>query len=55
MPYEDTYGQHFEHLAEGFASAETGWLTKASIFLDFGATFHFANGINTFCMTWGWP
>jgi succinate dehydrogenase / fumarate reductase cytochrome b subunit len=50
----DTYGQHFEHLADGFASAETGWLTKSVYLLGIlGATFHFANGINTFCMTWG--
>lgn len=49
-----THGEHFEHLVEGFGSPETGWLTKSVYILGIlGATFHFANGINTFCMTWG--
>jgi succinate dehydrogenase / fumarate reductase cytochrome b subunit len=51
---DGTHGQHFEHLQEGFGSAETGWLTKSVYALGvLGATFHLANGINTFCITWG--
>ncbi len=49
-----TWGTHFEHLSSGFADPETGMLTKTVYLLGvFGAVFHFANGLNTFCMTWG--
>ena len=49
-----TWGTHFEHLSSGFADPETGMLTKAVYLLGvLGAVFHFANGLNTFCMTWG--
>ena len=44
----DTWGTHFEHLAEGFADPESGLVTKTVYVLGvLGATFHFANGINT--------
>ena len=50
----DTWGTHFEHLAEGFADPESGLVTKTVYVLGvLGATFHFANGINTFSITWG--
>ena len=46
--------QHYEHLVAGFGDPETGLVTKAVyVFGVLGATFHLANGINTFCMTWG--
>ena len=49
-----TWGTHYEHLSSGFADPETGMLTKAVYLLGvLGAVFHFANGLNTFCMTWG--
>ena len=49
-----TWGTHFEHLSSGFADSETGMLTKTVYLLGvLGAVFHFANGLNTFCMTWG--
>ena len=49
-----TWGTHFEHLSSGFADPETGMLTKTVYLLGvLGAIFHFANGLNTFCMTWG--
>ena len=49
-----TWGTHFEHLSSGFTDPETGMLTKTVYVLGvLGAVFHFANGINTFCMTWG--
>jgi len=50
----DTWGTHFEHLVEGFADPESGLVTKTVYVLGvLGATFHFANGINTFSITWG--
>ena len=50
----DTWGTHFEHLAEGFADPESGLVTKTVYVLGvLGATFHFANGINTFSITRG--
>jgi succinate dehydrogenase / fumarate reductase cytochrome b subunit len=49
-----TWGTHWEHLADGFANSETGLVTKTVYILGIlGATFHFANGINTFSITWG--
>ena len=49
-----TWGTHFEHLSSGFADPESGMLTKTVYLLGvLGAVFHFANGLNTFCMTWG--
>ena len=49
-----TWGTHFEHLSSGFADPGTGMLTKTVYLLGvLGAVFHFANGLNTFCMTWG--
>ena len=52
--FSGTWGNHWEHLFEGFSNPETGLVTKiVYVFGIFGATFHFANGINTFCMTWG--
>ena len=49
-----TWGTHFEHLSSGFADPDTGMLTKTVYLLGvLGAVFHFANGLNTFCMTWG--
>ena len=49
-----TWGTHFEHLSSGFADPETGMLTKTVYLLGvLGAVIHFANGLNTFCMTWG--
>jgi len=48
------WGGHYEHLATGFGDPSSGIITKAVYVLGIlGATFHFANGINTFCMTWG--
>ena len=52
--FAGTWGTHFEHLSSGFADPETGMLTKTVYLLGvLGAVFHFANGLNTFCMTWG--
>ena len=49
-----TWGAHFEHLSSGFSDPESGVITKADYLLGvFGAVFHFAYGLNTFCMTWG--
>ena len=49
-----TWGTHFEHLSSGFSDPETGMLTKTVYLLGvLGAVFHFAYGLNTFCMTWG--
>ena len=49
-----TWGTHFEHLSSGFADPNSGLITKAVYLLGtIGAVFHFSNGINTFCMTWG--
>ena len=49
-----TWGTHFEHLSSGFGDSETGMLTKTVYLLGvLGAIFHFANGLNTFCITWG--
>ena len=49
-----TWGTHFEHLSSGFADPESGLITKSVYLLGtIGAVFHFSNGINTFCMTWG--
>ena len=49
-----TWGTHFEHLSSGFADPDSGLITKAVYLLGtVGAVFHFSNGINTFCMTWG--
>ena len=49
-----TWGTHFEHLSEGFADPQSGIITKTVYILGvLGAIFHFSNGINTFCMTWG--
>ncbi|MBF0237512.1 MAG: succinate dehydrogenase [SAR324 cluster bacterium] len=48
-----TWGAHWQHLNEGYHSP-TALVTKAVyVFGILGATFHFSNGINTFCMTWG--
>lgn len=48
------WGTHFEHLSRGFADPQSGILTKIVYLLGIlGAVFHFSNGINTFCMTWG--
>jgi succinate dehydrogenase / fumarate reductase cytochrome b subunit len=48
------WGAHHEHLVAGFANPATGMVTKTVYLLGIlGATFHFANGINTFCITWG--
>ena len=52
--FADKWGTHWEHLSEGFSAPETGLVTKTVYALGIlAATFHFANGINTFCMTWG--
>ncbi|MGA1597754.1 MAG: succinate dehydrogenase [bacterium] len=52
--FAECTADHYGHLAEGFANPETGLVTKAVYLLGIlGATFHFSNGINTFCMTWG--
>ena len=52
--FAGTWGTHFEHLSTGFADPETGMLTKTVYLLGvLGAVFHFANGLTTFCMTWG--
>ena len=49
-----TWGTHFEHLSSGFADPESGIITKSVYLLGvLGAVFHFANGLNTFSMTWG--
>ena len=49
-----TWGTHFEHLSSGFSDPESGIITKMVYLLGvLGAVFHFANGLNTFCMTWG--
>ena len=49
-----TWGTHFEHLSSGFSNPESGMITKTVYLLGvLGAVFHFANGLNTFCMTWG--
>ena len=49
-----TWGTHFEHLSSGFADPDSGLITKAVYLLGtVGAVFHFSNGLNTFCMTWG--
>jgi succinate dehydrogenase / fumarate reductase cytochrome b subunit len=49
-----TWGTHFEHLSSGFSDAESGIITKTVYLLGvMGAVFHFSNGLNTFCMTWG--
>ena len=49
-----TLGAHFEHLSSGFADPESGIITKAVYLLGvIGAVFHFSNGLNTFCKTWG--
>ncbi len=48
------WGTHFEHLSEGFADPQSGLITKSVYILGIlGAIFHFSNGINTFCITWG--
>ena len=48
------WGTHYEHLASGFADPDSGLVTKTVYLLGItGAIFHFSNGINTFCMTWG--
>ncbi len=50
----DEWGTHYEHLHEGFNDPQTGLITLSVYTLGIlGACFHFANGINTFCMTWG--
>ena len=49
-----TWGTHFEHLSSGFTDPDSGMITKAVYLLGIiGAVFHFSNGLNTFCMTWG--
>jgi len=49
-----TWGSHYEHLSNGFADPQSGILTKSVYLLGIlGAVFHFSNGINTFCITWG--
>ena len=54
-PWMDgTWGTHFEHLSSGFSNPESGMITKTVyLFGVLDAVFHFANGLNTFCMTWG--
>jgi len=48
------WGTHYEHLSNGFADPQSGIVTKIVYLLGIiGAVFHFSNGINTFCMTWG--
>lgn len=45
---------HWEHLNEGFSDPQYGFVTITVYVLGIlGATFHLANGLNTFCMTWG--
>ena len=52
--FANTWGTHWEHLNEGFSDPESGLITKTVYLLGvLGATFHFANGINTFSITWG--
>ena len=49
-----TWGTHFEHLSSGISDPDSGMITKAVYLLGtLGAVFHFSNGLNTFCMTWG--
>jgi succinate dehydrogenase / fumarate reductase cytochrome b subunit len=49
-----TWGTHFEHLSSGFSDPESGIITKTVYLLGvMGSVFHFSNGLNTFCMTWG--
>lgn len=51
--FKGTWGLHYEHLWEGF-HADSSSITKTVYLLGIlGACFHFSNGINTFCMTWG--
>ena len=51
---EGTWGTHFEHLSEGFTDPDSGLITKMVYVLGIlGSVFHFSNGLNTFCMTWG--
>ncbi len=51
---DGTWGTHFEHLHEGFHDPTFGLVTiSVYVFGILGATFHLANGINTFCITWG--
>jgi len=51
---DGSWGSHYEHLSNGFADPQSGIITKSVyIFGILGAVFHFSNGINTFCMTWG--
>ena len=51
---EGSWGTHFEHLSDGFADPDSGFITKTVYVLGIlGSVFHFSNGINTFCMTWG--
>ena len=51
---DGSWGSHYEHLSNGFADPQSGIITKfVYIFGILGAVFHFSNGINTFCMTWG--
>ncbi len=48
------WGNHFEHLSSGFGDPQSSIVTKTVYLLGIiGAVFHFSNGINTFCMTWG--
>ena len=48
------WGSHYEHLSNGFADPQSGIVTKSVYLLGIlGAVFHFSNGINTFCITWG--
>ena len=52
--FAGNWGTHFEHLSSGFADPDSGPITKAVYLLGIvGAVFHFSNGLNTFCMTWG--
>ena len=52
--FAGTWGTHFEHLSSGFSDPDSGMITKAVYLLGtLGAVFHFSNGLNTFCMTWG--
>lgn len=51
---EGEYGMHYEHLQAGFLNPDSGLVTLAVYVLGIlGASFHFSNGINTFCITWG--
>ena len=52
--FAGNWGTHFEHLSSGFADPDSGPITKAVYLLGIvGAVFHFSNGLNTLCMTWG--